>query len=58
MRCAIFGILCFILLFEGRSRYMINHLPFFVMLASYGFQSITDQIQRHFAKGRKTNELR
>lgn len=58
MRCTLFGILCFILLFEGRSRYMINHLPFFVMLASYGFQSITDQIQRHFAKGRKTNELR
>lgn len=58
MRCAIFGILCFILLFEGRSRYMINHLPFFIMLASYGFLSITDQIQRHFAKGRKINELR
>lgn len=58
MRCAIFGILCFILLFEGRSRYMINHLPFFIMLASYGFLSITDQIQRHFAKGREKNELK
>lgn len=35
MRLTIIGIILFNLLFEARSRYFINHLPIFIMLASY-----------------------
>ncbi len=35
-RLMIFGIILFILLLEGRSRYLINHLPIFILLAVYG----------------------
>ena len=35
-RLAVCGILLFILLFEGRSRYLINFLPIFLVLAAYG----------------------
>lgn len=34
------GILVFLMFFEGRSRYLINHIPFFIMLATYGFSKI------------------
>ena len=40
IRIVIFGICLFIVLFEGRSRYLINHLPFFILLATYGFMNI------------------
>lgn len=33
-RCAVLGSLLFILIFEGRSRYLINYLPFYVLLFS------------------------
>lgn len=38
VRCAILGSLLFILIFEGRSRYLINYLPFYVLLAAYGYE--------------------
>lgn len=40
VRCAILGSLLFILIFEGRSRYLINYLPFYVLLFSYGVERI------------------
>lgn len=43
IRCAIFGILMFILLFEGRSRYLILYLPYFALLASYGASLLGDK---------------
>lgn len=36
IRLSLIGILIFLLLFEGRSRYFLNHLPLFIVLASYG----------------------
>lgn len=35
-RLSVFGILLFVLLFEGRARYLINYLPVFFVLAAYG----------------------
>lgn len=40
VRCAIFGSLLFILIFEGRSRYLINYLPFYVLLFSCGYEKV------------------
>lgn len=42
LRLTLIGIILFILLFEGRSRYLINHLPIFITLASYGIWSCRD----------------
>lgn len=36
IRCTLMGIILFILLFEGRSRYLILYLPFFCILAVMG----------------------
>lgn len=44
IRCTIVGILLFILLFEGRSRYLILYLPYFALLAAYGFQLFGDRL--------------
>ncbi|MEG0297403.1 MAG: hypothetical protein RR620_11860 [Clostridium sp.] len=40
IRLTITGIVLFLLLFEARSRYLINHIPFFILLATYGFNSV------------------
>lgn len=37
IRLTITGITVFLLLFEGRARYFLNHIPLFIILASYGF---------------------
>ncbi|MCL2853827.1 MAG: hypothetical protein FWE20_12520 [Defluviitaleaceae bacterium] len=46
--CAIIGLLLFILLTEGRSRYLINHLPLFAIVSAHCFSSITDSIKGVF----------
>lgn len=35
-KITIIGIILFILLFEGRSRYLINHIPIFILVGTYG----------------------
>ena len=35
--CALTGLVLFILLTEGRSRYLINHLPYFAIVSSQIF---------------------
>lgn len=42
VRLTITGITIFLLFFEGRSRYFLNHLPLFIILASYGVYSMYD----------------
>lgn len=55
VQCAIIGSLLFILIFEGRSRYLINFLPFYVLLAAYGYEQGIQNVQnrmlnkRHFS---------
>lgn len=46
LRLAIIGILLFILLFEARSRYLINYLPIFMILGVYGIKMIDETITR------------
>lgn len=36
LECAVFGLLCFLMLFEGRARYLISYLPCFSLLAAVG----------------------
>lgn len=43
LRLSSFGILLFIMLFEGRSRYLMNYLPCFIVLASYGFSCMLNK---------------
>ncbi len=40
MRITIFGLLLYLLFFEARSRYLINYLPIFILLAVNGLLSI------------------
>ncbi|MGG7176662.1 hypothetical protein ACQPU1_03640 [Clostridium paraputrificum] len=40
IRLTLTGIVLFLLFFEGRSRYLINHLPFFMLLATFGFEQV------------------
>ncbi|MBQ7065476.1 MAG: hypothetical protein IJN92_01515 [Lachnospiraceae bacterium] len=48
VRCGILGSLLFILIFEGRSRYLINYLPFYVLLFSWGLEQILSLIRKPF----------
>jgi len=41
--CAITGLLMFILLTEGRSRYLINHLPLFAVTSAYCFSYVSSK---------------
>ena len=43
--CAIIGLFMFILLTEGRSRYLINHLPLFTITSAYCFSSMFDRVK-------------
>ena len=45
MRAAIFGLVVFILLFEGRSRYFYLYIPFFVLLASLAVNAIAQRLR-------------
>jgi len=48
IRCTIVGILLFILLFEGRSRYLILYLPYFSLLAAYGLLQLGDKVAKRW----------
>lgn len=47
LRCTVIGILLFILMFEGRSRYFLLYLPFFLLLATEGLVNLSRFIQSH-----------
>ena len=44
LRLTITGIVIFLLFFEARSRYLINHLPIFILLSVYGFKCMSNKI--------------
>lgn len=50
LRTAILGIIAFLLLFEARSRYLLNHLPIMIILASDGCVKLNSWIQKHLNK--------
>jgi len=47
MTCTIFGSIVFVLLFEGRSRYLLNNLGFIVIVASLGLEKIIKHVHRY-----------
>lgn len=47
IRMAILGLVLFIALWEGRSRYLINYLPFFSLLATHGLIVINEKLKNH-----------
>lgn len=49
-KLAIIGIVLFILLFEGRSRYLINHLPIFIFVGTYGITSSFSKFEKNIKK--------
>jgi integral membrane protein (TIGR03766 family) len=50
--CTIFGSIVFILLFEGRARYLINNLGFYIIAASLGLTQLLDSLERFRRKQR------
>lgn len=49
-KLAIIGIVLFILLFEGRSRYLLNHLPIFIFIGTYGLTNSFNKLTGIFEK--------
>lgn len=49
-KLAIIGIVLFILLFEGRSRYLLNHLPVFLFIGTYGLTDSFNKLTKIFEK--------
>ena len=47
LRLTITGIIIFLLFFEARSRYLINHLPILILLSVYGFSCICSEKKGH-----------
>lgn len=45
-RMTVFGLLLFLLIFEGRARYLTNHLPIFIILSMYGLNSLYKKIRK------------
>lgn len=43
-KLAIIGIILFILLFEGRARYLINYIPVFIFIGVYGLKKSLNKI--------------
>lgn len=41
---SVFGLILFLLIWETRSRYIINYIPIFILLASYGMDYIYNRI--------------
>jgi 4-amino-4-deoxy-L-arabinose transferase-like glycosyltransferase len=54
MRAGIFGLLLFVLFFEGRSRYFYLYLPFFLLLASLAVVAIAGRL-RPDERGRRSS---
>lgn len=47
-KITIIGVILFILLFEGRSRYLINHIPIFVLVGTYGLSNSLKKLMLTF----------
>lgn len=45
-KVTIIGIVMFLLLFEGRARYLINHIPFFIIVGLYGLNISFEKIEK------------
>lgn len=46
LKLALVGIICFVLLFEGRSRYLISYIPIFIVVGMQGLVALADKLKR------------
>ncbi len=44
-KLAIIGIVLFLLIFEARSRYLVNHLPFFIIVGTLGMKNVIKTLE-------------
>ena len=43
-KLAIIGMVLFLLLFDGRARYLINHIPIFILVGTNGLKNSLNKI--------------
>lgn len=46
LKLVVVGIICFVLLFEGRSRYLISYIPIFILVGMQGLVAIANTINK------------
>lgn len=47
-KLTLIGIILFLLMFEGRARYLINHLPIFIFVGTYGIANSFNKLKKLF----------
>lgn len=52
-KITIIGIVLFLLLFEGRSRYLVNHIPIFIIVGIYGLINSFEKLEEIIRKKQK-----
>ena len=50
LRIALLGLLLFLMLSEGRARFLYLYVPYFILLASLSFQTAMDRLVRRFGR--------
>lgn len=53
IQITIIGIVLFLLLFEGRSRYLVNHIPIFIIVGIYGLINSFEKLEEIRRKKQK-----
>lgn len=53
LQTIVVGIVCYILVLEARPRYLIQYIPFFIMLAVVGLNGIEESIEMNLDKNQK-----
>ena len=52
-KLTIIGIILFLLLFEGRARYLVNHIPIFIIVGVYGLSNSLENLEKVKRKKQK-----
>jgi hypothetical protein len=56
MRLSLFALVLFLLLFEGRSRYLYMYMPFFILLASLSLATLSSRVGRNLSEPMRTGD--
>lgn len=55
LKIVICGVFFFFLIWETRSRYLVNFSPVFIITAAYSVKAIAAAVKRHFSVNRTIN---
>lgn len=50
LRIAVIGICMFAILFEANTRYLINYMPAFILMAFVGYEKLSDKLEKYIKK--------